>query len=234
MNAINKDARLAGLLYLLMLPFAIFSLYIRFSTFIHDDPAATIANLSNNTVMINLGIVSWFIQQTISIFLVMALYKLLVDVKKGAALLMVVLVIAGVPIAFINELNQFAALLLVNNAVGEFSAEPALLPNLVMLFMNLHEYGTVVVHVFWGLWLFPLGYLIIKSPYIPNLMGLLLIIAGIGYLVDFATFLFIPGRAFTFTQITFIGELIFPIWLLIKGRKAIRFPSDSGVTTASA
>lgn len=233
MNTFNKDARLAGFLYLLMLPFAIFSLYIRFNTFIHNDPVATMANLTNNGLVINLGIVSWFIQQTIYIFLVVTLYKLLVGVKKSAALMMLVLVIAGVPIAFINELNQFAALLLVNNGVGEFSTESTLLPNLVMLFLNLHEYGTVVVHVFWGLWLFPLGYLIIKSLYIPNLLGLLLIIAGVGYLVDFATFLFIPGRAFTFTQITFIGELIFPLWLIIKGRK-VRFPSELGAPTASA
>lgn len=213
----NKNARIAGSLYLLMTPFASFSLYVWFSTFIHDDPITTINNLSTNAWMIRAGILTWFIQQTIYILLVLALYKLFVEVKQTVAVLMVILVLVGVPIAFINELNQIAALLLATHF--STSLDPVLLQSLTMLFLTLHEYGTVIVHVFWGLWLFPLGYLIIKSKKIPALLGILLIIAGIGYLIDFLTFLFIPNRTLTATQFTFIGELIFPLWLLIKGVK---------------
>lgn len=205
----NKNARIAGVLYLLMLPFASFSLYVWFTTFIHNDPIATINNLMTDTGLIRTGILSWFIQQTISIFLVLFLYKLLVQVRKDIAILMVILVLVGIPIAFVNELNHFAALLLVTHFSNLF--DPQTLQNMAVLFLSLHECGMVIVHVFWGLWLFPLGYLIIKSKQIPPLLGYLLIIAGIGYLIDFLTFLFIPGRAITATQITFIGELLFPL-----------------------
>jgi hypothetical protein len=213
----NKNARIAGSLYLLMVPFASFSLYVWFSTFTHDDPIATLNNLSTNAWMIRAGILTWFIQQTIYIFLVLSLYKLFAEVKQAVAVLMVILVLVGVPIAFINELNQVAALLLAIHF--STSLDPVLLQSLTMLFLTLHEYGTVIVHVFWGLWLFPLGYLIIKSKQIPALLGVLLIIAGIGYLVDFLTFLFVPDRTITATKFTVIGELIFPLWLLIKGVK---------------
>jgi hypothetical protein len=218
MDAVNRNARMAGFLYLLMLPFAIFSLYVRFNVFVPDDAVTTLSNISANSGMIRAGMLSWFIQQTVSILLVLSLYKLLVGVRKDASMLMVVLLLVGVPIAFVNEFNQFAALLLVEN-VEKLTLDSALLPGLVMLFLNLHEYGTVVGHIFWGLWLFPLGYLILKAANIPGIFGVLLIIAGVGYLIDFTTSLFFPDVSFTVTQITFVGELIFPLWLLIKGLK---------------
>ena len=62
------------------------------------------------------GIVSWLICQTIFIFLVLVLYKLLTPVNKNHALIMVVLALVAVPIAFINELNQFSALVLLSGA----------------------------------------------------------------------------------------------------------------------
>jgi hypothetical protein len=230
MDTVSRIARMAGFLYLLMLPFAIFSLYVRFTVFAPDDALTTLSNISESYWMIRAGILTWFIQQTISIFLVLSLYKLLVEVEKGAAKLMVVLLLVGVPIAFVNEFNQLAALLAVENA--DLGFDPAMLSGLVMLFLNLHEYGTVVVHVFWGLWLFPFGYLIVKANNIPSILGILLIIAGIGYLVDFTTALFFPAISFTVTQITFVGEIIFPLWLLIKGVK--QQPLNKATTVATS
>ena len=213
----RSNARLAGSLYLLMLPFAVFSMYVWFSTFIHVNQQLTMQNIFSNDLMIRTGIVSWLIQQTIYIFLVLTLYKLFVQVNKNVARLMVIFVLISVPIAFINELNLLGVLLLANKFSNQI--DPLLLQNASIFMLSLHEHGLVIVHIFWGLWLFPLAYLIIKSKQIPALLGALLIIAGIGYLVDFLTFLFMPDRTITATQFTFIGELIFPLWLLIKGVK---------------
>jgi hypothetical protein len=77
-------------------------------------------------------------------------------------------------------------------------------------FLDLYQHGFSIAHIFWGLWLFPLGYLVFKSGFLPKVIGVLLVIAGVGYLIDFTFF-------FLFPDITFVGEVVLLLWLLIKG-----------------
>ncbi|MFQ5398351.1 MAG: DUF4386 family protein [Anaerolineae bacterium] len=79
------------------------------------------------------------------------------------------------------------------------------------------SHGVSIAAIFWGLWLLPLGYLVFKAGYISGILGILLIIGGFGYLIDFATFLLVPSFGVEISQFTFIGELLLPLWLLIKG-----------------
>ena len=81
----------------------------------------------------------------------------------------------------------------------------------------MREYSSYIAAIFWGLWLFPLGYLIVRSRFVPRILGALLILAGVVYLIDsFALFL-VPHYGITISDFTFIGEVLFPLWLLIKG-----------------
>ena len=77
--------------------------------------------------------------------------------------------------------------------------------------------GFSIAHIFWGLWLFPLGYLVFKSGFLPRVIGILLIVAGLGYLVDFTLFFLFPGITVTVSEFTFVGEVVLILWLLIKG-----------------
>jgi hypothetical protein len=87
----------------------------------------------------------------------------------------------------------------------------------MMLFLDLHEYGVHIAQVFWGLWLFPLGYLVFKSRFLPRLLGALLMIGCVGYLIDVGIAVLLPDLDVTVSQFTFIGELLLPLWLVIKG-----------------
>jgi hypothetical protein len=128
---------------------------------------------------------------------------------------MVVLALLGIPIAFLNEVNHLAALRLLSSADdGAFTASQ--LQAQAMLFLDMRQNGIFVAQVFWGLWLLPLGFLVFRSGFLPKLLGILLVIGGVGYLLDSGTQLLFPGVA-TIGQFTFIGELLFPLWLLIKG-----------------
>ena len=80
----------------------------------------------------------------------------------------------------------------------------------------MRQSGILVTQVFWGLWLLPLGFLVFRSGFLPKPLGILLVIGGAGYLVDSGTQFLFPGLA-TISQFTFIGELLLPLWLLIKG-----------------
>ncbi len=81
----------------------------------------------------------------------------------------------------------------------------------------MYGHGALIAVIFWGLWLFPLGYLVFKSGYIPRILGVLLIIAGFGYLNDFFKFFLFPNFDATIFQFMAFGEMLFPLWLLIKG-----------------
>jgi hypothetical protein len=218
---IKKTARIAGLLYVILMVFGIFSyMFVNSSLIVPGDTTVTINNILASESLYVSGIVSWLLGETVFILVVYFLYKLLKPVNENLAFLMVMFVLVAVPIAFINELNKFAALLLLSGADYLTAFDVGQLHALVPLLLDLHEYGVQINGMFFGLWLLPLGYLVYKSGYIPRILGILLIIGWFGYMVDFFTFLLFPDfnaaiePVFTITS---IGELLLPLWLLIKG-----------------
>ncbi len=213
---INRTARLAGGLYLSLMPFAFFGLiYVPSVLLVPGDAVTTSRNIIESEWLFRSGTASHLIDQIIFIFLVLALYRLLKPVNRDHAVLMVVLALLGVPIAFLNEVNNLATLRLLGSA-GDGAFTPAQLHAQAMLFLDMHESGNLVAQVFWGLWLLPLGFLVFRSGFLPKLLGILLVIGGAGYVFDSATQLLFPGQP-TISQFTFIGEVLFPLWLLIKG-----------------
>ncbi len=211
-------ARLAGILYLLLIPFSAFGLlYVPSKLIVPGDAATTASNIVASEALFRSAIVSHLIGQTIFILLPLVLYKLLKPVNKNHAVLMVVLVLVSVPITFTNELNHFAALILLSGAdyLSVFSVDQ--LQAQMMLFLELHEHGITIALIFWGLWLFPLGYLVFKSGFLPKILGVLLMIGCVGYLIDALTTMLFPDFDMTVSQFTFVGELLFPLWLVFKG-----------------
>lgn len=217
MYSIKTRARISGGLYLMMAPFAIFSLYVRSNLIVPGDATTTANNIMASEGLFRSGIVSWLISQTIFIFLLLVLYRLLKPVNKNQALLMVTLALVAVPIAFVNELNQFAALLLLSGADYLTIYDTNQLHAQVMLFLDLHTSGLYIAHIFWGLWLFPLGYLVFKSGFLPRILGVLMMIGCFGYLIDSGAFFLFPNLDVTISQFTGLGELLLPLWLVFKG-----------------
>ncbi|MCH7618338.1 MAG: DUF4386 domain-containing protein [Candidatus Marinimicrobia bacterium] len=210
-------ARVAGLLYLVMGMIGAFSiLYVPSTLIVPGDAATTANNIMASEMLFRSGIVSGLLTQIVFILLVLFLYRLLKPVNHNLALLMVIIVLVSVPISMLNELNQFATLLLLNGADYLTAFEADLLHAQVMLFLDLHYNGILISGIFWGLWLFPLGFLVFKSGFLPRILGILLMIGCFGYLIDsFTIFLFPSFKGIA--QFTFIGELLLPLWLLIKG-----------------
>jgi len=208
----NKIARTAGALYLLLIPLGILGImYVPTTLFVAEDIAATIKNITANKMLFRAGIVSALLVQVVNIFVVLFLYKLLKPVSKFHAMLMMVFILVGAPIALINELNYVAVLHLINSANQS--------PELIALFLDLHKSGIFIAQIFWGLWLFPMGYLIYKSGFLPKIIGILLMVGCFGYLIDSFNFFLFPNFEITVSEFTFIGELLFPLWLVFKGVK---------------
>jgi len=210
-------ARIAGFLYLMLFPAPFGLIYVPAHLVVRGDVAATANNIMASESLFRLGMVTNLIPPIVMTLLVLALYRLLKPVNKNMASLMVMFVLAAVPIAMLAELNQLAVLLLLSGAdyLKAFTTDQ--LHALVMLFLDLHSLGVLIAHIFWGLWLFPLGYLIFKSGFLPRILGVLLIIGCFGYVIQsFAAFLF-PDYKLNIIFFTSWGELLLPLWLLIKG-----------------
>ncbi len=212
----NKTARIAGFLYLTMVPLGFFGMFGHSNLIVPGDAATTANNIMAYASLFRFSIVSALIVQVVNILLVLVLYKLLKPVNRNHAVLMVIFILVSVPITMLNELNQFAALLLLNGADYLTAFEADQLQAKVMLFLDLHEHGIHISGIFWGLWLCPMGYLVFKSGFLPRILGILLIIGCLGYLIDSVRFFFFPSFE-PIVLYTFWGELLLPLWLLIKG-----------------
>jgi len=215
-NSIQKTARLAGILYLLLVPLGIFGILYTPTLIISGDPAATAANIATSESLFRLSIFAALACAVVNTLVVLVLDKLLKPVNKFMSSLMKIFLLLAVPIGMLNELNRFAVLDLVNNKtyLELFTSEQ--LQAQMMFFLKLHEYGIEVAGIFWGLWLFPMGYLVYKSGFLPKIIGVLLIIGCFGYLADFLVFLFWNDQI-AFSEFTFIGEVLLPLWLLFRG-----------------
>ena len=213
----KKTARIAGLLYLIIAIFGIFSmLYGPESLIVPGDAATTVNNIMASESLFRLSLVSDLIRQIFMLLLVLVLFKLLKPVNKNIASLMVIFALVGIPITLLNELNHFAALLLASGAGHLTAFEADQLHALVMFFLDLREYGTFIPQVF--SWLLFLGYLVFKSGFLPRILGILLMIGGLCYPIQAVLFFLFPNfDAMILGLFAFIGEFLFYLWLLIKG-----------------
>ena len=230
----NKTARIAGGLYLLLGVLGAFSmLYVPSALLVPGDAEATIRNLTASEGLFRLGIVGALVTQVVQIFVAFYLYKVLKPVNRTHALLMVIFVLLAVPIAMLNELTHAAVPLLLNGAEALTGFTTEQLHALVPFFLELHEHGIMIAHTFWGLWLLPMGYLVYRSDYLPKLIGILLMIGCFGYLIDAATYFLVPGFGVTVSEFTFVGELLLPLWLVIRGVDVKRWERQTLVPRVS-
>jgi Domain of unknown function (DUF4386) len=221
-NSTKRQARFAGLLYLLVSMPGIFCLlYVPSHFIVSGDAAATANKIAASEFVFRLGILSELIGFTGFIFVVRALYRLLVSVNKSHASLMVTLMLVSIPISLVNVLNETAALTLIRGANFLSAFDKPQRDALALLFLNLHFDGFVVAQIFWGLWLIPFGLLVYKSGFLPRILGVLLIIACFGYLANsLVAFGLLPSGVVSRVvgQLT-ICELPIILWLLIMGAK---------------
>jgi hypothetical protein len=222
MESLRKTARVAGIFYLGMALTGVFGLmYVPSTLFVPGDATATAANIKGNEMLFRLGIVSNLTCQVLFIFLALQLYKLFKSVNASQARLLVGLVIASVPVAFINMLNQSVALILLSGADYLSVFDGGEIKAMIMLFLKLHNEGIAIAEIFWGLWLFPFGYLAYHSGFIPKIFGILLIINCIAYVINSLTHLLVPELQGIIGNILAVplavGEFAMMFWLLIKG-----------------
>ncbi len=223
MDSIKKTARLAGILYLLGALTAPFALIYVPGKLLVRDATATGNHLRAFGTLFRMGIAAELLGFTVSIFVALVLYRLFKGVSQKNALAMLTLSLLSIPISFLNLLNELAARELAAGGANFLSVFDAPQRDaLAYLFLSLHGKGFTVAQIFWGLWLFPFGALVIRSGFIPRFLGVLLIIAGVGNVAIAFTALVLPqyvDRVSPFAMALAFGEMPIIFWLLIWGAR---------------
>jgi hypothetical protein len=222
MSRIRATARRAGALYLLFAVMAIISEFSFPSFLAPGDAAATARNITAAEPTYRLDILAGIVTLVLFLFVVSSLYDLLKDVDRGQARLMVLLVAVGVAVALANLLNRIAPLVLLGDAdyLSVFSKPQ--LDALALSFLRLHGNAASVATAFWGLWLFPFGILVVRSGFLPRILGILLVAAGFAYVVTSLTSIGLPAYRPVVSRVMmplYFGEVPIILWLVVKGAK---------------
>lgn len=221
---ISRAARLAGLLYIALAPLGPMALlYVPEFIIVTGDHFATLDNLRNSTQWVGVSIFSALLLQLIQLAAAYFLFKMLSPVNRFLAALIIVFTALAMPIAMLMEVFKSVAVTLSTQTdltamLGEETVAAG-----VHLLLSAYMDAMMVAHTFWGLWLLPMGYLVARSGYLPAWIGVLLIIAGFGYLADTVLWALLGDAPFTIAEYTFAGEVILPLWLIFKGVNAPAF-----------
>jgi hypothetical protein len=184
-----------------------------------EDTSATFINIQTSGGYFKIGFVSDIIAGILFLLAVWTLYVLLRSVNQNVALLFLLLNAAGVTIQCLNTLNLYAVFLLSRGSEYLKYFQPDQLQAMAMYFIHLHESGFMISQFFFSAWLFPLGYVVYKSGFLPRILGIVLMVECFGwFLYPLQYFLFPSTMIVTISStIGFIGEFSLTLWLLIKG-----------------
>ena len=225
MTVEKKTSRLAGLLYLIVVATGVFSLaYVPSQIALADDPHATVSNIMTSESLFRFGIATFMVMQVAFVLLPLVLFRLLRTVRETVATLMVALAVVSVPIALVSLSSRLDALSLLTDPRYATAWTPQQLQAEVLLALGDYGNGLHITKLFWGLWLFPFGYLVLRSGFLPKILGQLLILGCLGYVIDVFGELFVPAYADAaisrFVRLpASVGEIGTCLWLLIVGAR---------------
>jgi hypothetical protein len=222
MSSTKSLARRAGLFYALASSAAPFAyLYVPDTLLVPSDALATADRVRASEGLLRAAIIGELYGVTLLIFAALALYQLFKSVDQKTSTLMAVMMLVSVPISYVNALIHIAPLVLLKSPAIAAVLNPGQLAAQVTLFLRLHNYGLVINQIFWGLWLFPIGVLVMRSGFIPRWLAYPLFFAGAGYVLNSLGMLLLPPSLRWITenlQILGVGEMpFFSFYLLIWG-----------------
>jgi uncharacterized protein DUF4386 len=215
MASLRTAALIAGLALLTMViaaPFA--ELFVFPKLIVAGDAAETAQNILVNQALFRAALVGYLITFLCDLVAAWALYVFLKPVNENLSLFTAWFRLVYTVIAIIAFLNLVTVVRLLNSSSG---VDPSQFAAQVMSSLEAFRGSWYFGLLFFGIHLGLLGVLVLRSTYIPRLLGILLIIAGFGYLINALRPILFPTINIDFAQYTFYGELIFMVWLLVKG-----------------
>ncbi|MBI2382010.1 MAG: DUF4386 domain-containing protein [Gammaproteobacteria bacterium] len=214
--------RAAGIAYLANILLGLFGeSVVRGKLIVAGDALATATNIANSPGLWRAGIAGDLVMQLLDIPLIVLFYLLLRPVSRPLALTATLFNIVQTAVLAANKLFMLAPLLLSAEYLGQAQLPSPLLASLTAFSVNMHSHGFGVGLIFFGVTCLIRGHLIVKSGFLPPLLGHFLVAAGVSYLINSFALLLAPDLAsLLFPWIlmpSLIGELALSLWLLVRG-----------------
>lgn len=218
MNTNKTTARWAGFHYLMYFVTTIAANEL--GRFVFVDASVTVNQMQAHALEFRFGLLLSLASVVFFLLAAWYLYRLLKPVNKDLALLLLLSNLGGFSIWCLSLLNLLAGLQMLSGAayLGAFQPDQLLAQTTVLV--NLRRDSAAIAQIPFGVWLLPLGYLVLKSGFLPKILGPLLIADGLGLLVYVMQYVVWPGYgAFTipFLAVSFVAEASLTLWLLIVG-----------------
>lgn len=223
MHTNHRSGRLAGVLYLIVVLTGIFTLaYVPSRIPLSGDPVVALDAVRTHEPLFRAGIAAFLAMQVSFLLLPLSLYPLLRPAAPAAATAMVALAVVSVPIALITLSARLDLLALIADPRYARVLSTEQLQAETLLAVSRYYDGLSITRLFWGAWLVPLGFVILRSALLPRILGVFLLLGGLGYLVDVFGGLLVPGYlnspiAQWVTRPAAVGEIGTCLWLLVAG-----------------
>ncbi len=226
------QARIAGFLYLIVIVGGIFAeVLVRGRLVVHGDAAATAHNIVTHEMLYRWGFaVEVFYCAFCNVPILLIFYNLFKVVNKNVALLMVFFDLVTTATESISMLAHFAPLVFLGGGPYLSAFTVAQLQASAYMSLQLFEQGFAISLVFFGWDCLVTAYLIVRSTFLPRILGVLLAIEGLGYLINSFTAFLAPAlqaRIFPYFMVTGIGEVALCLWLLVMGVNVQRWKEQA-------
>jgi hypothetical protein len=220
--SLRQAALIAGVGYLVIFLFGLGNVR-REKLIVRGDTAATARNIRASESRYRVGTATWMVVLAADLVVAWALFLFLKPVSESLSLLTAWARLVYVAVAALTVINLLSVPQLLSSADDSERFQPDQRDSQAMLFLRSFDFGLIVAFVFFGLHILGLGYLIVRSDYIPAVLGVLLIVAAIAYLFDsFACFLSAryennEAHKLVFAVPAIISELSLAVWLVVWG-----------------
>lgn len=224
MTTHGNPGRVAGLWYLLLVFFGPLRLiYIPNKLFVHDNAAATVANIAAHEWLFRIAMVADLFGAVVLVLMGMAFYRLFK--RQDEHLAMLVVILGGMipaSIYFVGVACDGATLMTVRAPEFLATLDPSQRNMLAVLFLKFRDQLNIAAEMLWGVWLLPLALLVYRSRFLPKFLGVWLAAGGVAYVVLSVVGELWPqyqSRVFNWSQPAYLGEVALMLWLVIKGAR---------------
>ena len=222
MTSLKRTARIAGLWYLGFTLGPFYLLYVPSQTVVNNDAAATAARVLDHETLFRWGMLAETLGAIIFIGLSLALYRLFEGVDRHRARQLVALVLVSSALSLAGVVFSAGALLVFHRGDAFAGFDEHAREAIGMLLISMHGQATGINQTFWGLWLLPFGWLVVRSRFLPRWLGYWLLLDGVAWVVIGIAWFLAPqynAALFRYLQPVFFAELAATLWLLIMGAK---------------
>jgi hypothetical protein len=207
-RSLRTASLIAGLALALMAVLAVFGNFVAIQSLVTPgDAAKTAIDISNSEALFRWGIASLIVIAVLDVIVAGALLRLFEPVNRSVSMTAAWFRVAYVAVYLVAVIQLVIALGLLGD------------PNQALRAIDAYETIWLVGLILFGVHLLLIGYLAYRSAFMARVFGVLLVVAGLGYIADGFVTVLVPGPSISIGQFTFIGEVALIFWLLIKGTR---------------